>query len=474
MARSDMKPLLLIAFLPILFGTMSSAQETSSRPNILLICVDDLRPELGCYGREHMRTPHIDQLAKQGRLFSRHYVQAPTCGVSRYSLLTGRYPNKRKDLSNGVILSRAKKNTLSPTLPQVFKDNGYTTIAIGKISHYPGGLGGQDWTDPTQEEMPGAWSKSLMPCGAWKTPQGAMHGIANGVPRVRGKTPAIEIKEGTDTLYPDGLITNSAVAQLTELRTGEKPWFLAVGLIKPHLPFTAPQKYWDIYEGVSLPAIDHPEKPARNLTWSNSGEFMGGYSHNGKDPREDNDYALLVRRHYYASVSYADAQIGKILTALEKSGQRKNTIIVLWGDHGWNLGERGIWGKHNLYEEALHAPLIISAHDIEKAGIPTKAIAETTDIFPTLCELSGIPSPEGLVGTSLKAQLENPQEPTDGLAVSFWKNTQSLRTDQYRLTRLLNGEKTSYNLFLFPEKNAPDAAKVSEVVKELSGKFVSP
>ncbi len=474
MAHFNMKLTILCILALITFSSTSFAKKTSNKPNILLICVDDLRPELGCYGKDHMHTPHMDSLAQQGRLFSRHYVQAPTCGISRFSLLTGTYPRTPSLLKNSVMHNLSKKNALPPTLPQVFKENGYTTIAVGKISHYPGGLVGKEWNNPKQVELLGAWTKSLMPCGEWKTPKKAMHGIAGGIARVRGKTPAIEIKEGPDTIYPDGLITNTAVEQLSELGEEKKPWFLAVGLIKPHLPFTAPKKYWDLYEDKKLPAIANPNKPTRNLTWHRSPEFFGSYSHSGKKRGKDTDYAAHVRRHYYASVSYADAQIGKILSALEQSGQQENTIIVLWGDHGWNLGERSIWGKHNLYEEALHAPLIIRMPHMKHAGIPANAITETCDIFPTLCELSGLKAPKGLDGTSLTAQLKKPEAPTDGLAVSFWRNSQSLRTDQYRLTRYVKDGKTDYNLFLFPEDKAPDQQQVLEVTKTLSDKFVNP
>jgi len=458
---------LLAATVALLSPLSLTAKE---KPNILFICVDDLRPELGCYGKKHMHTPHIDRLASQGRVFSRHYVQVPTCGASRAALLTGRYPRTGSDRGNGAISARSKKSKLSPTLPQTFKENGYTTIAIGKVSHYPGGLMGKEWNDPKQVEFPGAWDKNLMPCGEWKTPQRAMHGIANGIPRTRGKTPAIEIKDGPDTLYPDGLITNTAIENLAELSKQEKPWLLAVGIIKPHLPFTAPKKYWDLYEGQELPPVKHPNKPTRSLTWNGSGEFFGGYNHGGKDPRKDSEYAALVRRYYYASVSYADAQVGKILTALEKSGQKENTIVVLWGDHGWNLGERGIWGKHNLYEEGVHSPLIIHTPSMKKAGVSTNAITETIDIFPTLCDLSGVEKPTKLDGTSLTAQLNDPAAPSDGLARSFWGRAQSLRTDKYRLTR--QGKKN--NVFFFPENKAPDAEQSKKVLEQLNGQFFTP
>ncbi|MBK1831850.1 sulfatase [Verrucomicrobiaceae bacterium R5-34] len=451
--------------------TLSAEQKA----NILFICVDDLRPELGCYGKEHMYTPNIDRLAAQGRLFSRHYVQVPTCGASRAALLTGRYPRTGADLGNGAISAAHKRAQSTTTLPQTFRDNGYTTISIGKVSHHPGGLMGKEWNDPSKVEMPGAWDQHLMPSGEWKTPQRAMHGLAHGVPRSRGKSPAIEIEEGADTLYPDGLITNTALEHISQLAKQEKPWLLAVGLIKPHLPFTAPKQYWDLYEGKDLPPVQHPEKPERSLTWSKSGEFLGGYSHEEKDPREDTAYAAHVRRHYYASVSYVDAQVGKILNALEQSGQKDHTIVVLWGDHGWNLGERRIWGKHNLYEEALHSPLIIRSPEMKQAGTAADAITETIDIFPTLCELTGVAKPNTLDGASLAPQLKVATAESDGIARSFWKGSQSLRTDRYRLTRQTSKSKaTDYNLFLFPETEAPNNEQTQKVAAQLESQFFTP
>ena len=457
-----------------LLATISQIIAEDTKPNILLICIDDLRPELGCYGKSYMHTPHIDTLGNQGRIFRRHYVQAPTCGASRHSLLTGRYPRTPEDLRNQAISIRVKKKTLPPTIPQVFKQSGYTTLSVGKVSHHPGGLMGKEWNDPNKEEMPGVWDQKIMPCAEWKTPFRLMHGIADGIPRTRGVTPAIEVKEGPDTIYPDGHISDSAVKSIQNLSKTDQPWFLAVGLMKPHLPFTAPKKYWDLYEGKKLPVVNHPDKPSRNISWSKSREFFGSYNHDKKDPRTDAVYAATVRRHYYASVSYVDAQVGKLLTAIEQSGQKENTIILLWGDHGWNLGERAIWGKHNLYEEALLAPLIIYTPGMKDAGTPANAITETTDIFPTLCELSGVEKPDTLDGTSLKAQIDNPRAPTDGTAISFWQDSQSIRTDKYRLTRQIKKNQASYDLFLFPEKEEPSKELVDQVKKHLSNRFFTP
>lgn len=445
-----------------------------SKPNILFICIDDLRPELGCYGKSHMHTPNIDKLAVEGRLFSRHYVQVPTCGASRACLLSGRYPRTKSDRGNHAVASRYHRADTPPSFPKLLKDHGYQTISIGKVSHYPGGLMGPEWNDSKKVELPQAWDKHLMPCGVWKTPRVAMHGLAGGQERIRGKSPAIEIKPGGDDLYPDGLICDTALEHIKQLSQQKKPWLLAVGLIKPHLPFTAPKKYWALYNGQNLPVLGQPEKPRRDLTWNGSGEFLNGYGHGGKDPRKNTAYAALVRRHYYASVSYTDAQVGKLLAALQESGQTDNTIVVLWGDHGWNLGEKRMWGKHSLYEESLHSPLIIRTPNIKQPGTSATAITETIDLYPTLCELVGMNVPEYLDGVSLKPQLLNPKAPTDGLARSFWGDAQSIRTDRQRLTRQMGkaGKETPrYNLFVFPEKKEPSQKDVQRVVKELDRQF---
>lgn len=464
------KQITALAFLCLL----SIGTSLASKPNVLLICADDLRPELGCYGKSHMHTPNIDKLAGEGRLFSRHYVQVPTCGASRACLLTGRYPRTKTDRGNDAVAAKYRKPGASPSFPRMMKDQGYQTISIGKVSHYPGGLMGADWNDPKKPELPEAWDKHLMPCGAWKTPRVAMHGLAGGQERVGGKSPAIEIKSGGDDLYPDGLITDTALEHIKQLSQQKKPWLLAVGLIKPHLPFTAPKKYWDLYNDEELPVFGEIKKPTRNITWNGSGEFLNGYGHGGKDPRTDAVYAALVRRHYYASVSYTDAQVGRLLEALQKSGQANNTIVILWGDHGWNLGEKRVWGKHSLYEESLHSPLIIRTPNIKQPGKPAESIVETIDIFPTLCELIGVEVPEYLDGASLKAQLLDPAAKSDGLARSFWGNSQSVRTDSQRLTRQSGKGGGRYNLFQFPESQPPSDQDVGQAAKRMAPLFFKP
>jgi len=415
-----MKHLSLITFSLCLLILPSEAKT----PNILLICIDDLNTQLACYGHKHVNSPNIDKLASQGRLFKRHYVQAPTCGASRFSLLTGEYPPANGN--NGLLAKHYQKKNPSPSLPHWLKSKGYQTVAIGKISHHPGGNMGKEWNDPDKPEMPGAWTRSLMPCGEWKTPRGAMHGFAGGKPRTRKYSPRIETTTQTPA-YPDDLILEGAQKELDTLAKSEKPWLLAVGFIKPHLPFTAPQNFLDHYKNVKFPPIPSPEKPDAPSLWHGSGEFMGNYA-DKNDPRKDAAYALDVRKHYAASTSYVDDNVGKLLAHLKKTGVSKNTVVILWGDHGFSLGEKAIWGKHHLYHTALHSPLIVRIPDQKTAGKATDAVAETIDIYPTICELAGIPLPKHLDGKSLVKTVNDPSVGSDGIANSFWSGNKSTIT----------------------------------------------
>ena len=401
--------------------------------NVLFIAVDDLRPWVGAYGADFMQTPHMDAFASTGRLFERHYVQAPTCGASRYTLLTGQFG----DDGNGALLQRGRQlssdpTAHSPSLPAWFRQHGYKTVAVGKVSHHPGGLAGENWLDPKEVELPAAWDRSYMPSGPWLHPKGAMHGLANGqIRKDAGDMDVFESFDGSDMAYPDGWTTEAALAELNSLSAAEQPFFLAVGIIRPHLPFGAPSDYLDQYADTVLPPIPHPDKPEGLSTWHESREFMK-YNRWGRNPNTDPEFAEAVRRHYAASVSYADAQVGRILEQLKTLGLDENTVVVLWGDHGWHLGEHAIWGKHALFEESLHAPLIIRAPGMTRPGCSTAGIASTVDLYPTLCELADLSLPSALDGSSLRGQLENPGTPGRS-AVSYFGGRVSLRTETHRL-----------------------------------------
>ena len=447
-----MRTLILICFSVFCSAFLFGAD----RPNVLLICVDDLRPELNSFGKDYIHSPNIDKLASSGRPFFKHYVQAPTCGASRYTLLTGRYGSG----SNNDIFDRAKRMDKSsepvvPSMPAWFRQNGYTTVSVGKVSHHPGGRGGPDWNDDSIPEMPNSWDRHISPDGPWQHPRGSMHGLSNG--EIRGDAEDMDVQQSTpgpDTIYPDGLIVEEGMKQMETLAADDKPFFLAVGIIRPHLPFGAPARYMEHYRDATLPEIAHPEKPERRTTWHKSGEFMK-YNKWGKNPLEDPAFAIEVRKHYAACVTYADTLVGKLITQLEALGLRENTIIALWGDHGWHLGEHSIWGKHALFEESLHSPLIISAPGIKRAGEPTSSMVETLDIFPTLCELAGLKAPEGLHGVSLTPLLNNPEAEGHPAVAYFHRGGRTIRTDTHRL---IEGKDGFYELY---DHRLPDAETVN-------------
>ncbi|TWT51219.1 Arylsulfatase [Rubripirellula amarantea] len=462
--------LVLVAFAFVLPRSACKAEIASTqRPNVLLICVDDLRPELACYGASHIDSPNIDRLASQGRLFQRHYVQAPTCGASRYALLTGTYG----PAGNEALFSRAKQlsqspDSVNPSMPAWFRDHGYTTVSVGKVSHHPGGRGGQLWNDDSILEMPHSWDRHLLPAGPWKHPMGWMHGLADGeIRKSAGEMDVYQSADGDDETYPDGISVNESLRQLDLLASdGDQPFFLAVGILRPHLPFGAPAKYMRPYVDRVFPPTPHPAKPEGKTTWHGSGEFMK-YNRWGQDPNTDASFAMKVRKHYAACVTYADAQVGRVLDKLESTGASDNTVVVLWGDHGWHLGEHAIWGKHSLFEESLRSPLIIRSSNVHRPGVPADAVVETIDLFPTLCELVGIDAPDYAEGISLQASLRNPSA-QGHVAVSYHHKASTIRTDRYRLVVHQDGFHELYD-HEHPAKETINVATANpKLVTELS------
>ncbi len=450
----------------------SLALAADERPNVLLICVDDLRPELACFGVSYIHSPNIDRLASTGRIFRSHYVQAPTCGASRYTLLTGRYGGS----SNGALFQRADEmkadpQSVPPSMPAWFRKHGYTTVSIGKVSHHPGGRGGKDWNDDDQPEMPYSWDRYLLPAGRWQHPRGWMHGLANGEIRVdAGKMDVLQALEGPDSIYPDGVSVDEALRQLDQLASdSDSPFFLAVGILRPHLPFGAPAKYLKPYTDAELPAIPHPAKPTGRTTWHGSGEFMK-YNRWKRNPNTDADFALKVRQHYAACVSYADAQVGRVLEQLQETGAAENTIVVLWGDHGWHLGEHAVWGKHTLFEESLRSPLIMSYRGLGKAGAPTDSMVETLDVFPTLCELAKLPRPDFVHGVSLRPLLDDPASPGHP-SIAYGRRARTIRTDTHRLILHNDGYAELYDHTSAAKETENIAASNALLVKQLTARL---
>jgi len=452
------------------------AQPSDHRPNVLFIAVDDLRPQLKAYGADGMITPNMDRLAAEGRLFNRHYVQCPTCGASRYSMMTSRRPRSSAATSNGAFGSLFQ-NTNDPqnpnSLPQAFRFAGYKTVGLGKLSHQP---------DGGSSEMPGAWDEAYMTSGIWGSPNNAFFAYADGVTRERGVSLRTEIgvaADGTTSLedsdYPDGLMADEAIRRLREFKTNGETFFFGLGFFKPHLPFSAPKKYWDLYDrdAITVPPQTVPSGVNTSLTLSGNGEFIGNY---GGTNTIDEAEAKLSIHGYYACVSFVDAQIGKVLDELDALGLSEETIVVLWGDHGWHLGEHTAWGKHTTLEESLRSTLIVRTPYQARRGVATDCFAESIDLYPTLCELCDVPAPDSVEGQSFVPALLDPAARPKDFALGLWRKSStdgySIRTDRYRLVRWGNNPASPTQIDLFDYQTDPDgkqnaAASLPDVVSDL-------
>lgn len=468
--------LIFLALVSLACGHLLSAEP---RPNVLFIAIDDLRNDLGAFGVEHAHTPQLDAFAKSSRVFKRHYVQVPTCGASRCALLRGKYPSVAAHISNASI-RQTQHEWGTRSLPAVFRQNGYRTYALGKITHHPGGLTGKNWAEGP-EELPGAWDRAWIPDGPWKTPEAMMHGYANGVARSPGKSLPWEAHDGPDESYPDAWVASEAVDTLKQLALQKQPWFFGVGFFKPHLPFAAPKRWHDLHASDvrDLPPLA-ASKPTWPSGWHNSSEFRSNYGHESKrNPDTDASYARQMRNAYAASMSYMDEQVGRVLTAVRELGLEKDTIVVVWSDHGFLLGEHGIWGKHCLYDKAIHSPLMIRCPALDQPGIPCEATVETVDLFPTLVELCSIPVPSGVDGRSLLPHLRDPKTSSAKPAHSFWNDGQrTIRTDRWRLTVLPEKDSNKPKIELFdyqldPQETRNHAesqpAKANELLAMLQG-----
>lgn len=402
-----------------------------AQTNVLFIAIDDLRNDLGVLGVREAQTPKLDQLAASSRLFANHYVQVPTCGASRCALLRGMYPTEPVFRENNAIL-KTHEQWGARSLPATLRQAGYRTYALGKITHYPGGLTGGDWNAPP-EELPGAWTRSWNPETPWGSAQALMHGYANGVRRVPGKSPPAEAVDAPDLAYPDAWVADEAVAQLTSLATSGEPWFFAVGFFKPHLPFASPQAWLERHADDRWPTPPVGAEARAGLQWGGSGEMMGNYGQAGRDPRTETGYAVELRRAYAAAASYLDAQIGRVLDSLAELGLADDTVIVVWSDHGFLLGEHDMWGKHTLYARALRSPLMVRYPGLPMPGRISPAVVETIDVFPTIADLCGVSAPAGLEGNSLRPFLENPAAKAASPARSWWGQGQSIITDRWQL-----------------------------------------
>ena len=402
----------------------------AGRPNVLFIAADDLRNDLRCLGNPEVLTPNIDALAEQGRLFTHAYCQHALCNPSRASLMTGLRPDTLQIWNLGTHFRDQMPDVV--TLPQHFMNHGYFTQNIGKIYH--------NWVHDLKGD-PASWS---VPAVMHFATHSSDKPIVDGeLPPNLAKDIKCECRDVPDDAYFDGRIASMAIDALRERKTSDKPFFLAVGFWKPHSPFNAPKKYWDMYDRDALSPPPNPAWPkdAPRIAWHNSQEIVGG-----KNPRKLTDDAVMEMRHgYLAAISYLDAQVGRVLDELDALKMRDNTIVVFWSDHGFHLGEQTLWAKTSNFELDAAVPMIFSAPEMQNRGTKTDSLAELIDMAPTLTELAGLPKLDGVEGVSLVPILEDPAATVKQAAYTqhprpaYYKDApavmgRSVRTARYRYT----------------------------------------
>ena len=463
------------------FLAAESAMAQSKKPNVLFICIDDLRPDLKVYGNQMVHSPNIDKLSGQATLFKNQYVTQPTCGASRYSLLTGRLPRKPVDLKNEAIevqISGKARTNVPETFVDNLRRNGYYTVVIGKISHSPDGqVYGYNEPKSDKPELPNSWDEMLFDSGKWGTGWNAFFGYADGSNR-QGKKGVVKPYENADVpddSYPDGLTANLAIKKLKELAAKKEPFFLGVGFFKPHLPFTAPKKYWDLYDESKITITPSPDLP-ENVNAASlhpSVEFnqyqLGEEKTSLQKPVSD-AYARKLRHAYYASVSYTDAQVGKVLDELKELGLAENTIIVLWSDHGWHLGDYRVWGKHTIFDQSLRSVLIVKTPASKTAAVRDQVVS-SIDIYPTLMELCGVKTLPELDGKSFAGLLKKGKSNKwENVAYSYYNKGITVRNERYRLTKYFREQQPVVELYdhkTDPYENRNVAAQHPEIVAQL-------
>jgi iduronate 2-sulfatase len=440
----------------ILTLAASSTMAQSRRPNILFIAVDDLKPVIGAYGGRIARTPNLDKLASTGTVFLANYCQQAVCGPTRASLMTGMRPDYTKVWDLKTRMRDINPNIVS--LPQYLRTQGYSTQGIGKV-YDPRCVDEQNdapsWSVPYHKTgddyYASAFGKPVT--GRYQHPDNkaaaerfALEAQQKGLSKAATNDylqekvkPAVESADVPDNAYTDGANVLQAIDILGGLAREDKPFFFAVGLSKPHLPFVSPKRYWDLYRREDMPLADFTTMPkgAPAIAMHNSGEIRS-YTDVAPliDPATEKGYGLTLTADkqrellhgYYAAVSYLDANVGRLMRALDSLGLRNNTIIVLWGDHGWHLGDHNLWCKHSNFEQATRAPLIISAPGVRPSR--TKSPSEFVDVFPTLCELAGVPLPAHLHGKSLVTTMKSPTHRVKEYSVSQYPRSGNLSETQ--------------------------------------------
>jgi iduronate 2-sulfatase len=413
------------------------------KPNVLFLICDDLNCDLGCYGHPMVESPHIDALAKRGVRFERAYCQYPLCGPSRASFMTGLYPDQTLIRRNAILLRDRLPEVQS--MSQMFRRAGYTATRVGKIYHYnvPADIGNDGHDDPE------SWNRKFNPIGRDKTDESKVFSLRPGK---YGGTLSWLAADGTDDEQTDAIGAEHAIELLSEHAKEKSPFFMAVGMYRPHTPYVAPKSYFDRYplKKIVVPKVPEgyfdtiPAPAVKALTRKKDQLNLA------------DDLARQAIQAYYASITFADAQVGRIVKAVDRLGLADNTVIVFTSDHGYHMGEHGHWQKTTLFENAARVPLIIAAPDMKSAGMSTDCPAEMIDFYPTLADLCGLEAPDNLSGVSLKAALSDPSARPRKDALTQYDVGYSLRTSQYRYTEW--GENGSQGAELYDHRT--DAAEL--------------
>lgn len=465
----------------VLFVFLSGPLFAAQKPNVLLILVDDLKPSFGAYGEKWVHSPNLDRLAASGMRFDMAYCNQAVCAPSRNNLLLGSRSTSIGVYSLGDHFRKAVPDAV--TMPQFFKQHGYHAAGIGKVFHIGHGNinDKHSWSVPFQ---PDKVIDYVLPesTGGQLTREEALFSNRPKAGLPRGA--AWEIADVEDGAYADGRIAAEGIRRLQNYSKGEQPFFLALGFTKPHLPFCAPRKYWDLYDRSKLPLAEYTQPPtgAPKYAHKTIGE-LNQYKPVPEKPPLSKDLVRTLIHGYYASLSYMDAQVGRVLDEVQHLGLSDDTIIVLWGDHGYHLGDHGTWTKHTNYEQANRIPIVISAPGVTKPGSSSKALIETVDLFPTIAELAGLPRPKGpqpIDGDSFASVLKGCTATRIGEYAyhSYPKGNRlgrAIRTSRYRLVEWKPWGKPSakadYELYDYeadPLEKRNLASEMPDVVKKLS------